>query len=285
MKKRKYKKNDLLSIIGLGGISIKGLGLKNSCNLISYAYDNGVNYFDVAPGYGDAQELMGEGLRSYRKNVFLACKTKYRNQLDSTNDLNNSLKLLKTDYFDLYQLHGMKTYNDYQNVVSKDGALKTLIEAKEKGKVRYIGFSCHSIEVAKLLINEDIFDSILFPVNWGLMIKENFGKEILDLCEKKNIAVLALKSMADRRWEEGEIRTHKNCWYKPITDPKLINLSIKFTLSKNVTSLLPPGDKDLFNKALELAKNYSELSNEEYLYLEDLSKTSKPIGDREEIFI
>ena len=91
--------------------------------------------------------------------------------------------------------------------------------------------------------------------------------------------------MADRRWEEGEIRTHKNCWYKPITDPKLINLSIKFTLSKNVTSLLPPGDKDLFKKALELAKNYSELSNEEYLYLEDLSKTSKPIGDREEIFI
>ena len=71
----------------------------------------------------------------------------------------------------------------------------------------------------------------------------------------------------------------------PITDPKLINLSIKFTLSKNVTSLLPPGDKDLFKKALELAKNYSELSNEEYLYLEDLSKTSKPIGDREEIFI
>ena len=255
MKKRKYKKNDLLSIIGLGGISIKGLGLKNSSNLISYAYDNGVNYFDVAPGYGDAQQLMGEGLKSYRKNVFLACKTKYRNQLDSTNDLNNSLKLLKTDYFDLYQLHGMKTYNDYQNVVSKDGALKTLIEAKEKGKVRYIGFSCHSIEVAKLLINEDIFDSILFPVNWGLMIKENFGKEILDLCEKKNIAVLALKSMADRRWEEGEIRTHKNCWYKPITDPKLINLSIKFTLSKNVTSLLPPGDKDLFKKALELLKN------------------------------
>ena len=85
--------------------------------------------------------------------------------------------------------------------------------------------------------------------------------------------------------EEGEIRTHKNCWYKPITDSNLINLSIKFTLSKNVTSLLPPGDKDLFKKALELAKNYSELSNEEYLYLEDLSKTSKPIGDREEIFI
>ena len=138
-----------------------------------------MNYFDVAPGYGDAQELMGEGLRSYRKNVFLACKTKYRNQLDSTNDLNNSLKLLKTDYFDLYQLHGMKTYNDYQNVVSKDGALKTLIEAKEKGKVRYIGFSCHSIEVAKLLINEDIFDSILFPVNWGLMIKDHYNYIIL----------------------------------------------------------------------------------------------------------
>ena len=145
MKKRKYKKNDLLSIIGLGGISIKGLGLKNSCNLISYAYDNGVNYFDVAPGYGDAQQLMGEGLKSYRKNVFLACKTKYRNQLDSTNDLNNSLKLLKTDYFDLYQLHGMKTKEDFEKVITPGGAMETLIKAKKEGKIFTTGVSINNL--------------------------------------------------------------------------------------------------------------------------------------------
>ena len=79
---------------------------------------------------------MGVGLLPYRKDVFLACKTKFRDLRKSQSDLENSLKLLKTNYFDLYQLHGMKTLDDFEKVTSKNGALKTLIEAKEKGLTR-----------------------------------------------------------------------------------------------------------------------------------------------------
>ncbi|MCH2673343.1 MAG: aldo/keto reductase [Dehalococcoidia bacterium] len=285
MQRRKYKNNDNLSIIGLGGISIKGLGKTKASEVISFSIDNGINYFDVAPGYGDAQELMGVGLLPYRKDVFLACKTKFRDLRNSQSDLENSLKLLKTNYFDLYQLHGMKTLDDFEKVTSKNGALKTLIEAKEKGLIRYLGFSCHSIKVAKLLINLSIFDSILFPVNWNLMIKENFGEEILKLCEEKNITVLALKSMAERKWKENENRLYKNCWYKPINDPFLMDLSIKFTLSKNVTSLIPPGDQGLYKKSIEIGKNYKKLSKSEYEYLCNLSPSNNPIGNVDEIFI
>ena len=285
MDKRKYKNNDYLSIIGLGGISIKGLGYKKSSDIISYSVDNGINYFDVAPGYGDAQDLMGRGLKKYRKKIFLACKTKYRDFKESRKDLENSLKLLHTDYLDLYQLHGMKSNEDFEKITSNQGAMKTLIEAKESGLVKYLGFSCHSIPVAKKLIEFYDFDSILFPVNWGLLLKNKFGNEILALCNKKNITVLALKSMADRQWHSNEKRTYPNCWYKPITDTNLMDLSIKFTLSKNVTSLLPPGDEILFKKSVELAKNYQKLTSLEKEYLYKLSLSSQPIGNKKEIYI
>ena len=285
MQKRKFGHNDdLLSIVGLGGISIKNTSQETSNNLVKYAFDNGVNYFDVAPGYGDAQELMGKSLKGIRKDVFLACKTSNRSSEESQKDLDNSLKLLKTDYFDLYQLHGMKSEKDYELAASKGGALETLINAKDKGKVRYIGFSCHSIKVANMLLDNHEFDSILFPVNWGLILKVGFGPEILKKAEKTKTAVLALKSMADTLWKDSN-RDYEKCWYKPLSDKKMVDLAVKFTLSNNVVSFLPPGDENLFKMGLEAALNFNEISKEELNFLKNKSISSSPIGSSEEIFI
>ena len=82
---RNYGNNkQKLSVVGLGGISVKGLGQKKATEIINYAVDKGVNYFDVAPTYGDAQELFGVGLKGHRNKIFLACKTKFRSSKDST---------------------------------------------------------------------------------------------------------------------------------------------------------------------------------------------------------
>ena len=148
---RKYGPSKIdLSVVGLGGIVVKDTSVKESDEIINFAYDRGVNYYDVAPGYGNAQELMGPGLSKLRHNIFLACKTNKRDQNGSEVELNDSLEKLKTDYFDLYQLHGMKSEDDYKKVSSAKGALNTLFKAKEQGKIRHIGFSCHSIKVANL---------------------------------------------------------------------------------------------------------------------------------------
>ena len=285
---RNYGKNKKqLSVVGLGGISIKGLGLKESSKIINLALDKGVNYFDVAPGYGDAQKLMGEGLKNKRNNVFLACKTKSRTLKDSNKDLEDSLQTLKTDYFDLYQLHGMKTKEDYEKVIGKNGALETLEKAKKEGKINNIGFSCHSIEVAKLLLKTFSFDSILIPINWKLILNHNFGVEIIDECNQLGVSVLALKVMADRQWNSKKERelSYKNCWYKPLSNIKNINLAVRFALSRNITSFLPPGDPDLFLKGIKAVESYSKINEIEIEILKNLAKVETSIGSREEIFI
>ena len=101
---RKYGPKKInLSVIGLGGIVIKDTNLFDAEEIIKYAHNNGVNYFDVAPGYGNAQELMGPGIEKIRSDIFLACKTNKRDRENSKIELEDSLKKLRTNYFDLYQ--------------------------------------------------------------------------------------------------------------------------------------------------------------------------------------
>ena len=254
--------------------------------VINFAYDRGINYYDVAPGYGNAQELMGPGLSKLRHNIFLACKTNKRDQNGSEAELNDSLEKLKTDYFDLYQLHGMKSENDYKRVSSAKGALNTLFKAKEQGKIRHIGFSCHSIKVANLLLDNYDFDSILFPVNWALILNKGFGNQILEKCLNKNVSVLALKCMANELWPTEDRGEYQKCWYKPLTDKDIIEMAIKFTLSKNVVSFLPPGNEKLFKLALEIVNSgLSEINEDEIKFLKEQSETRNTIGSSEEVYI
>ncbi len=286
MEKRRFgNKNEYLSILGLGGIVIKGLDKYSVDSIVSDAVSEGINYFDVAPGYGDAEKLLGPSLKKYRLNSFLACKTNKRTEKESTEELYNSLNLLKTDYLDLYQLHGMKTDDDFEKVMADDGAIKTFQKAKEKGLVKYLGFSCHSEKVAKRLIEAFDFDSILMPVNWSVFLKYGFGSELLSIAKEKGLAILALKSMALQMWDDPKNRKYKNLWYEPIDDPYFAELALKFTLSKSVTSLLPPGDPKLFNLALKFVKNYSPISDQEIEELKEFSYKINPIGSDTEIFI
>tara|TARA_B100000945_G_scaffold247761_1_gene204203 strand:+ start:3306 stop:4169 length:864 start_codon:yes stop_codon:yes gene_type:complete len=280
------KNNQKLSVIGLGGISVKGLGEKKATEIINYAIDKGVNYFDVAPTYGDAQELFGSGLRGHRNKIFLACKTKFRSSKESIHDLENSLRILKTDYFDLYQLHGMKSKNDYEKAMGKNGVIETLDQAKKDGKIKHVGFSCHSTEIAELLIENYDFDSVLLPINWNLLLKQGFAKDTMHKITKKGINLLALKVMAHRLWKNNEERenSYKNCWYKPLDDQKEINLAVNFALSQHITSFLPPGDHSLFYKGLEAVENYKKLDQKEINQLID-RKNNLPIGSNKEIYI
>ena len=284
---RKYGPNMIdLSVVGLGGIVVKDTSVKESEKIINFAYERGVNYYDVAPGYGNSQELMGPGISKIRNKIFLACKTNKRDQVGSEDELNDSLKKLKTDYFDLYQLHGMKTEDDFYKVSSKNGALKTLFKAKKEGKIKHVGFSCHSIKVAIQLLDNYDFDSILFPVNWALILNKGFGVEILEKCKNKNISVLALKCMANGLWPTDDRGEFQKCWYEPLTDQKIIEMAIKFTLSKNVVSFLPPGNEKLFKLALEFVNSgLGKINDEEINFLLDQSIKTNTIGSSEEVYI
>lgn len=271
---------DELSIIGCGGIVVMDETDATAKRVVSEAVDTGVNYFDVAPSYGNAEERLGPAIEPYRSRIFLACKTGRRDNEGAEAELRQSLKRLRTDHFDLYQLHGMTSEDDYQRVTAPGGALETLASAKERGLIRFAGFSAHSAEIALKLMDAFEFQSILIPVNWVSCIMGNGALGVIEKARSKGMSVMALKAMAYTHWTEGEERRNPKCWYKPISDdPALATLALRYTLSQPVTAAIPPGDIGLFRLALKIGLEYAPLSSEELEVLKTRAAGAVPIFD------
>jgi len=281
MEKREYgTTGEKLSIIGFGGIVVAQVEQKEANEFVAEAIDRGINYFDVAPSYMDAEDRLGPALEGKRKKVFLACKTEKRTGEEAEAHLQQSLKKLRTDYFDLYQLHAMTTAEDVKTVFGPKGALQALIKAKEKGMIRYIGFSAHSEEAALALMEGFSFDSVLFPLNWVNIFNGGFGMKIMEKAQEKGVARLALKGMAKTEWQEGVDRKYPKCWYEPIDDPELAGLALRYTLSQSITAAIPPGDIRLFRMALDIAEKYTPITEDEVNILKEKAKEYKPIFPR-----
>jgi hypothetical protein len=119
-----------LSIIGFGGIVVMNATAPEASERVAHAIDRGVNYFDVAPSYGNAEEMLGPALAPYRKQVFLACKTQKRDRAGATEELERSLAHMRTDHFDLYQLHAVTTPADVDQILAPGGALEAFVAAQ-----------------------------------------------------------------------------------------------------------------------------------------------------------
>jgi aryl-alcohol dehydrogenase-like predicted oxidoreductase len=259
------KTGEQLSIIGFGGIVVMNEETAAASNIVAEAVDRGINYFDIAPSYGNAQERLGPALAPYRKNCFLACKTEGRMKDDSRKQLEESLRLLKTDHVDLYQFHALTKMTDLDRVLGPGGAMETMEAAKKEGKIRYIGFSVHSAETALAAMDRYNFDTVLFPVNWVLFTQAGFGPQILKRAQEKNMGILALKGMAKTVWPADQKQNHPEpkCWYQPAGFPDEASLGLRWTLGHPITAAIPPGDERYFRLAMDVAQNYKPLEAHE----------------------
>jgi aryl-alcohol dehydrogenase-like predicted oxidoreductase len=259
------KTGEQLSIIGFGGIVVMDESSGEASNIVAEAVDRGINYFDVAPSYGNAQKMLGPALAPYRNKCFLACKTEGRMKQDSRAQLEESLKLLKTDHLDLYQFHALTKMSDLDKVLGPGGAMETMEAAKKEGKIRYIGFSVHSAETALAAMDRYNFDTVLFPLNWVLVSQANFGPQILERAQEKQMGILALKSMAKTVWPADEKKNHPDpkCWYQPAAFPGEASLGLRWTLSHPITAAIPPGDERYFRLAMDVAQNYKPIEAHE----------------------
>ena len=125
-----------LSAIGFGGIVVKDASPEESSVRVKQAIEYGINYFDVAPSYGDAEIKLGPALEPYRKDIYLACKTGERKKEGAREELEQSLKNLRTDHFDIYQFHAVTKLEDVDTIFSKGGAMETFLEARDEGKIK-----------------------------------------------------------------------------------------------------------------------------------------------------
>ncbi len=269
-----------LSVIGMGGIVVRNVEQAHANRLVAEFVERGVNYFDVAPSYGDAEQKLAPALKPYRKESFLACKTTERTREGAERELKQSLERFQTDYFDLYQLHAItEVAKDVDAVFAKGGAMEVFLEAKKSGRIRHLGFSAHSVEAALAAMDRHDFDSILFPVNFATYYKGGFGPQIVEKAKSRGVARLALKALARQKWPEKSPDRAKfpNCWYEPCADPREAKLALSFTLSQPVTAALPPGDEALFRMAVDLAMDLKPITPEETAEVEKLAASLDPL--------
>jgi hypothetical protein len=250
---------EMLSMIGFGGIVVKDATTEEASSVVKLAIDTGINYFDVAPSYGNAEIMLGPALQPYRKNVFLACKTTKRTINDARTELEQSLENLRTDHFDLYQCHAVTTIQEVETIHGPGGALETFLEARKEGKIRFIGFSAHSVEAAMAMMDRFDFDTILFPVNYETWYKGNFGPQVL------------------ARAQDAERSKYPKCWYEPLTSPEDIRMGLRFTLSHPVTAAVPPGDAGLFRIALSLYDKITPLKKSEIQIIREKASVGNPL--------
>jgi predicted aldo/keto reductase-like oxidoreductase len=265
-----------LSFIGFGGIVVMNATTEQAAERVRMAIDAGINYFDVAPTYGNAEEMLGPALEPYRKDVFLACKTQKRTKAEALAELDQSLERLRTDHVDLYQHHAVTKVADVETILGPGGAMEAFEEAREAGKVHFLGFSAHSVEAATALIDGYDFDTILFPVNFATWNAGNFGPQVLEKAKAKGMGILCLKAMAKGPLQEGE-KLYEKCWYEPLDDPEEAGLGLRFTLSHPVTAAIPPGDAGLFQMAMRLAKDFAPLTPDEEKTLKEMAAAGTPL--------
>jgi aryl-alcohol dehydrogenase-like predicted oxidoreductase len=271
------KTGEKLSILGFGGIVVKDATPEEASLRVQEALEHGVNYFDVAPSYGNAEERLGPALQPFRHKVFLACKTEHRRKGEAAAELDRSLQKLRTDHVDLYQLHAVTTAEEVETILGPDGALRAFVEARQAGKIRFLGFSAHSVEAALALMEGFAFDTILFPVNYVTWHAGNFGPQVLARAHERGMGILALKAMAKGPWPSGATHTSPKCWYEPCSHPEEALRALRFTLSHPVTAAIPPGDEKLYRMALELGGRITPLDAPEMEAIKQKALAGEPI--------
>jgi len=171
---------------------------------------------------------------------------------------------LRTEHFDLYQLHAVTTLSDVKTILGKGGALEAFLQAKSEGLIRFIGMSVHSAEAGMALMEAYDFDTIMYPLHMSSWHAGSFGPQLLDMAHRKGLGIISLKSMAKGPWPQGADRSkYPKCWYEPFTGKEEIRTGLRFALSHPITDLITSGQEELFKMALELRDQLTPLSSGE----------------------
>ena len=259
------KTGESLSVIGFGAIVFVNKGPEFARDTVARAIDAGVNYFDIGPSYGrgEAEERGGPAIEPYRDRIFLAEKTGARTKDEAAAQLRQSLKRMRTDHFDLYQLHGVSSMEDVETIVGPGGALESFVEARDQGLVRFLGFSAHTQEAALALMDHFAFDTILFPVNYVCWYQGHFGPIVLEKAHGKGMGILALKTLAKKPWPDGKKVKWTKTWYAPVDSYEEARTALRWTLSRPVTACVCPSHAELLWWMIDAEKELTPLGVEE----------------------
>jgi len=266
MQKRKFGRTDHWSTVAIFGAAALYNGTPQMTDLaMEYILKAGVNHIDIAPGYGKAEHLMGPWIEKTRDQFFLGCKTQLRTKDEAAAELKLSLEKLRTDKFDLYQLHAVTSFEELDQVTGKGGALEAILEAKEERLTDFIGITGHGNQAPMVFLealSRYDFDSVLFPINFiqfGNPEYKEKAMELMSICQEKGVGVMIIKAVAARPWGKQD---HKyNCWYEPFDTQDMIQRCVDFSLSQEgVTGLCTTGDIEILPMFLDACEKFSPMN-------------------------
>jgi aryl-alcohol dehydrogenase-like predicted oxidoreductase len=224
----------------------------------------GVNHIDVAPSYGLAEERLGPWLARERERFFLGCKTQERTREAAAAELHRSLGRLQVDRFDLYQLHAVTNMEELDQVTGPGGALEAILDAREKGLVRFIGITGHGVEVPAVFLEalrRFDFDTVLFALNFVQYADPVFRHDAVELlcqCRDRDVGVMIIKAIAKGPW--GERERLYNTWYRPFDQPDEIEAAVRFALSQDVTGLCTAAEVSILPLFLDACERFTPMT-------------------------
>ncbi|MDY6872790.1 MAG: aldo/keto reductase [Chloroflexota bacterium] len=268
MLKRRYGRTKHMSTVAVfGAVALGQLSQSKADEVVRKVLDAGVNHFDIAPTYGEAESRLGPLMPNIRDEIFLGCKTTERSKKGALKEFNRSLERLQTERFDLYQLHAVTEMSELDKCIEKGGALEGVIEMREKGLTDYIGVTGHGFHAPSVFLealNRFNFDSVLFPINPTLFADAVYRRDALELlerCAEENVGVMIIKSVAKEPWGEREHTYHT--WYMPFDEQQQIQENINFALSFEQAHICTPGDDRLLDKVFTACENFEPLDEDE----------------------
>ena len=175
---------------GFGALPIQRISKEETAVILKKAYESGISFFDTARFYTDSEEKLGYALSGVREKIYIATKTMCSNVEQFWEQLNTSLKLLKTDYIDIYQFHNPSFCPKPSDGT---GLYEAMLEAKSKGMIRHIGITNHRLPVAMEAAESGLYETIQFPFSYLATDKE---LELVKLCEKNGIGFIAMKALS-----------------------------------------------------------------------------------------
>ena len=240
-----------ISRMGFGGIPIQRIDVEGTKQLMQALMDAGVNYIDTARGYTVSEAYLGQALEGIRDHFVLATKSMARTKQAMAEDIDISLKNLRTNYIDLYQVHN-PSMEQLDQVLAPGGALEALLEAKEAGKIGHIGLTAHSPDVFRRAMELPWVETLMFPYN----IVETHGEDLIRDCAKRNIGFICMKPLAGGAIEDAD-------------------LALRYVAANpNVTVVIPgmAAPQEL-SQNLEAVSNTAPLSGEEQAKCMEIRRT------------
>ncbi len=267
-KRRLGRTGHMSTIVAFGGAAIGKVTQDVADAAIQDARDHGVNHFDVAPTYGDAELRLAPWMPKIRSEIFLGCKTTERTRDGAKRSIHASLERLGVDSFDLFQFHSVGTMEKLDQCLGTGGAIEAVLEARDEGLLRYIGITGHGLDAPKVHaegLRRFPLDTVMFPLNFVLYTNlPDYRRDyeaLIALCQVEDVGVHIIKTLAKSPWYDREHPPTKP-WYEPFDDQETIDHAVAFNAGQPIHTMCSSADVTVIPKMLDAAERYRSVSPE-----------------------